>query len=223
MTLLAIDTATTNCVVGLSSEGFVDARVLDRDRRHVEVLTPGLVALLAERGLELSHVTKIVVDRGPGLFTGLRVGLATAQALADALNVPIAGTTSLEMAAHAAHAAGVRGDVLALVDGRRSEVFAQPFHLTDDVVARDAPTVRTPNDVAIQYGTNGAQTTLVGDGAERYAELLLKIPSLSLVELSAESLVLAQLVLGVTREPGDVSPLYLREADAVANFTTRNA
>ncbi len=97
MNLLAIETATTACAIGVRARDTVVVRVLDEQRRHTEFLAPGIDALLAEVGLGPRDLDRIVVDRGPGLYTGLRVGLATAGALAQALGCDLVGVTSLEL------------------------------------------------------------------------------------------------------------------------------
>ena len=122
MTTLFIETATPLCGIALERDGVTTSRVLDHDRRHVEVLMPGIQELLRESGCAVRDITRVVVDRGPGLYTGLRVGVATAVALADSVGAPLVGVTSLEVVAAGAFAQGVRGSVLALIDGRRKEI-----------------------------------------------------------------------------------------------------
>jgi tRNA threonylcarbamoyladenosine biosynthesis protein TsaB len=83
MNLLAIETATPACAVGVrTAAGLEVTRVVNEDRRHTEALVPAVAVLLHEVGLSPRDVTRVVVDRGPGLFTGLRVGVATAIAFA---------------------------------------------------------------------------------------------------------------------------------------------
>ena len=96
MNLLAIETATQACAVGVrTSAGHEVARVLDVERRHTEVLVAGMSALLEECGLLPRDVECVVVDIGPGLFTGLRVGIATAIGFAEGLGCGLVGVTSL--------------------------------------------------------------------------------------------------------------------------------
>lgn len=221
MTTLFIETATPLCGVALEVNGVTTSRVLDRDRRHVEVLMPGIQDLLRDGGCSLRDVTRVVVDRGPGLYTGLRVGVATAVALADSVGAPLVGVTSLEVVAAGAHASGVRGSVLVLIDGRRKEVFAQSFHIDDEVHATSTPVVRTPDDVVIEYGTSGAPTTFVGDGAAAYRSLFSLMSWISVVDLD-DTWIGAGPLLGNSRPAAPVELMYLREPDAVANFPTRS-
>ncbi len=216
MNILAIETATPACAVALRANGADVARVLDLERRHTESLAPGIAALLAEAGLAPTGLDRVVVDRGPGLYTGLRVGLATADALARATGAGLVAVTSCELLAHAAFGAGVRGALVALVDARRGEVFAQPFALGDRVEPSGEPTVARPE--ALTHLLAGA--TVTGDGARRYADLVAAAGGAR--HDDAVPSTLCALALGAAREPaGALAPLYLREADAVSNFATR--
>lgn len=222
MNILAVETATTACALGLvTTDGFEMGWVVDEDRHHTEALTLAIEHILREWHLGVRDLDRIVVDRGPGLFTGLRVGLATALGLSQAVGVALVGVTSLELLAHGAFESGVRGTVVSAVDGRRGEVFVQTFELGDAVVARGDATVAVPRDVVIEWATNGAPVTFTGDGVERYRRDFAAVPNGRLEDQRVPS-VTAALRLGATRAPSDVvDPLYLREADAVANFSTR--
>ncbi|HVB71262.1 MAG TPA: tRNA (adenosine(37)-N6)-threonylcarbamoyltransferase complex dimerization subunit type 1 TsaB [Acidimicrobiales bacterium] len=221
MNLLAIETATTACAIGVRAGDVQLTRVLDESRRHTEVLSSGIAAMLDELALSPGDLDRVVVDQGPGLFTGLRVGLATAGALAHAVGCDLVGVTSLELLAHGAFADGVRGRLLAVVDARRGEVFVQRFELGEIVSAVHDTAVVTPQEVADRLITGAVAVTLVGDGAARYAELFADAPLVSFNPTRVPSMA-AALDVGARRAPVDVvAPIYLRDADAVANFVTR--
>ncbi len=223
MNILAIETATAVCAIGLRTrEGVELGWVVDEDRHHTEVLSAAIARALGETGLRARDLDRVVVDRGPGLFTGLRVGLATAIALSEGTGAPLVAVTSLELLAHGAYADGTRGTLVCGVDGRRGEVFVQSFRLEDDGVRPLTPaTVATPRAVVIEWATNGAPVTFTGDGVQRYLRDFAAVPN-GVVEHQLVPSVSAALGLGVTRETvTHVEPMYLREADAVANFSTR--
>ncbi len=222
MNLLAIETATPACAVGVrTAAGLEVARVVNEERRHTEALAPAMAVLLDEVGLSPRDVTRVVVDRGPGLFTGLRVGIATAIAFAQGVGCELVGVTSLELLAHGAFDAGVRGRLVACVDGRRGEVFVQSFQLDAAVTELREPRVATPRDVVIEWATNGAPVTFTGDGVARFRADFDAVPNGEVFAQSVPS-PHAALAIGATRPNEEtLSPLYLREADAVANFTTR--
>jgi len=163
-----------------------------------------------------------VVDVGPGLFTGLRVGVATAIGLGEGLGCPLVAVTSLELLAHGAALAGLHAIVVAAVDGRRGEVFVQSFRVGDEGVSAVGPAqVTTARNVVIEWATNGAPVVFTGDGVERYLSDFAAVPNGQVFDQPVPS-VAAALALGERREPSErVVPLYMREADAVANFTTR--
>jgi len=220
--ILAIETATPACALGLRThDGFEVGWVVDDDRHHTEALTSSLQRLLAESNLRVRDLDRVVVDRGPGLFTGLRVGLATALGLSEATGCDLVGVTSLELLAHGCHATGTRGTLVCAVDGRRGEVFVQTFRLGDEVASLGEPSVARARDVVIEWATNGAPVTFTGDGVERYLGDFAVVPN-GTVERQLVPAISAALSLGARRAPvAHVEPLYLREADAIANFSTR--
>lgn len=215
--ILGLETATSACAVGLAGPFGVDVRVVNTQRRHGEYLMASVAALLDAHDLGPRDVERVVVDRGPGLFTGLRVGVASALAFAQAAGATLVGATSLEMLAHGAFARGTRGEIVAVVDARRHEVFAQTFSLEAGVREIDDAEVLTPDELVERW--RGCRVRFTGDGAQRYAALLGDVGEIEdeAVPPLAAALALAPAREGVT----SLAPLYLRDADAVANFATR--
>jgi tRNA threonylcarbamoyl adenosine modification protein YeaZ len=120
---LAITTSTSQVGVALGTDGRAAAELhIDTGRRHGEVLAPAIESILALSSATAKDIQRVAVDIGPGLFTGLRVGVATGKALAAALSVPIVIATSLEILA-ARH----KEKITAVVDARRGEVFWATF------------------------------------------------------------------------------------------------
>ena len=170
MITLALETATTAAAVAVLDDDVVLAEaVASVDRHHTESLLPCAAELLGSLGLGVGEVERIVVDVGPGLFTGLRVGLATARSLAAARGIGLIGLTSLEILA-ADPLVEAEARVTAVVDARRGEVFAQRFVLGGPRPVPDGePVVVSPEALA---GRLADGDVLVGDGAERHAEML---------------------------------------------------
>ncbi len=142
MNVLAIDTATpavTAGVVRLDGVQVLAERVTVDARAHAEQLTPNAVAALADAGLGVDELDAVVVGCGPGPFTGLRVGMATAAAYGHALGIPVHGVCSLD-------AIGVDtvGDVLVVTDARRREVYWARYR---DGARTDGPAVCAAADV----------------------------------------------------------------------------
>ena len=119
--LLALDTSTAVVSVAvLDDHGAVLAQAgVEAGQKHGETLAPLVRAVLAEAGVPLAAVTRVVVGVGPGPFTGLRVGMVTAVALGSALGVPVVGVCSLD----GLLTPGDGADVLAVTDARRKEVY----------------------------------------------------------------------------------------------------
>jgi tRNA threonylcarbamoyladenosine biosynthesis protein TsaB len=190
---LAFDTATSAATAALVR----DAEVLgERVSRAVTVLVDA-DELLRASGAERSELTGIVVGTGPGSFTGLRLGLATARGLALALELPVAGVSTLD-----ALAAGAPG-ALPVVDGGRREVFT----LVDG-----EPVVCAPQDVRAPL--------CVGSGAVRYRAVLetngIEVPP----DDDERHLPRARFHARLARDfgsAGEVEPLYLRIPDAERN------
>ncbi len=175
--VVAIETATETVGVAVRTAAGVEADfTLTGRRRHVETLTPALEHLLEQVGLAPRDIHVVAVDIGPGLFTGLRVGVAAAKGLAQSLGLGVIAMTSLEILTAAAGRAALRGIVLSCVDARRGEVFASASELnasgtvTAELVT---PGLFTPSQLAEVLGSLGGRPVhAVGDGALRYAEIL---------------------------------------------------
>ena len=231
-TIVAIETATETVGVAVRTADGVEADfTLTGRRRHVETLTPALEQLLEQVGLTPEQIDVVAVDIGPGLFTGLRVGVAAAKGLAQSLGLGVIGLSSLEILTAAAARSAVRGIVVACVDARRGEVFASASELdasgSVDGGGRRRRALR-PSELAEALGALGGATVhAVGDGALRYADVLRAVDG---VDVAAPALSFPPpatlLALALERleegrppvEPGCVVPLYIREADAKSNF-----
>ncbi|MDQ0811745.1 tRNA threonylcarbamoyl adenosine modification protein YeaZ [Streptomyces sp. B3I7] len=208
MLLLALDTATPAVTVALhdgtsvvASAGQVDAR------RHGELLLPAVDRVLAEAGTRLDAVTGIVVGVGPGPYTGLRVGLMTADTFGLALGVPVHGLCTLDALAFEAADAGVSGPFVVATDARRKEVYWARY---DDPRTRTTePAVDRPADLADAV----AGLPAVGAGAALYPDTFPDVRGPAHVSAAAlASLAAERLAAGAGLLPP--RPLYLRRPDA---------
>ena len=168
MTLvLAIETATPRCSVALGHEGGLLASFsVDRDRRHVEALVPAISSICHAAGVALADLDAVAVDTGPGLFTGMRVGIATAQALALALDLPVHPVCSLDVLAYPLRHAGQ--PVAAVVDARRGEVFRSLHQVGVELAGPACVSPATLAGELVELG--GGLAT--GDGAVRHRSVL---------------------------------------------------
>lgn len=197
--LLAFDTSTPAVTVALVDRGRVlDERTEVAVNRHGELLAPLVDDVLRGSGRDRADITAIGVGTGPGPYTGLRIGLVTAAALADALGIPAYGLCSLDVLAYG------RGDVVVATDARRREVYWAAYDRAG--VRVEGPAVARPADVPIRG------RRVVGPATEIYPELLAGQPAWPrAVDLAA--LVRPLVVVGAGPEP--LTPLYLRRPDAV--------
>jgi tRNA threonylcarbamoyladenosine biosynthesis protein TsaB len=239
VTLLAVETATRCVGCALWADGGLLASfALVAGQRHAEVLMPAVDGLCRRTGTSRDDLEAVAVDVGPGLFTGLRVGLATARAIAAALDLPAAGVTSLEALAHPHRRRP--GLVVPVVDARRGEVY-WAVHRSDGTRAEELrpPSVSSPDSVCAELvalgvldagtgprtgpGTgHGVPLLAVGDGAWRYRALLGAAgaevagpaemwPSPAVIaELGAARLAASA---GGALTAGLPVPVYLRQAD----------
>lgn len=146
-TVLAIDTSTPAVIVGVlhrRDDGAIETvgqRVAVDTHAHAELLTPNVLGVVDDAGLTLRDIDAVVVGCGPGPFTGLRVGIATAAAYGHALGVPVHGVCSLDGIGNQ-----TCGEVLVVTDARRREVYWARY---SDGVRGDGPGVAAPADVAV--------------------------------------------------------------------------
>jgi tRNA threonylcarbamoyladenosine biosynthesis protein TsaB len=198
--VLSVDTATSLVVVSLHDGSTLVAGEAHPARQsHAEVLAPLVERVLAD--VDRSLLTHVVAGVGPGPFTGLRVGIVTAEVLAHAWGIPALGLCSLDAVARAATAATPSlDDFTVLTDARRREVYAASYSGGRRI---DGPIVSAPG--ALPAGV------YVGEGAALYAEVLghdgdpVRMTPLSLGEIAVDA----------ARSGGlPMTPLYLRRPDA---------
>ncbi len=218
MKLLALDTSTEFCSVAVS----VDGRVLERSEagnRHAERILSMVDALLAEAGFSLKQLDAIAFGRGPGSFTGLRIGAGVAQGLAFGAGKPVAPVSSL-----AALAQGVDAPhVLAALDARMNQVYWGAFCRSASGLMEPAgeECVAGPSDVPVPTGDSWMGA---GPGWAAYEAALTKrcgsqlggvvataMPSSEAIAQLGEAIVRA----GKAIRPESATPVYLRDNVAV--------
>jgi tRNA threonylcarbamoyladenosine biosynthesis protein TsaB len=230
MIVLGIDTATPGLSVALTGPaGVLASFEADEGRRHTELLAPAIEQVCRAAGLVLADVDAIAVDVGPGLFTGLRVGLATAGALGSALGRPALGVSSTDVLAEPHHRPGRQ--VVAVVDVRRSEV-AWARYAPSGGPALSGPALARPDelhDVLAGLAADVGDLLVVGDGALRYcSDLAVPAPgepptagagrvsfdvSAPFPSASVLATMARRRLLGGASVAAGIAPVYLRPAD----------
>src|SRR5690554_3836409 len=163
MNLIAFETSTEACSVAIWRDGEVLERFEVAPRRHAELVLPWAEGLLAEAGLSRSRLDAVAVGRGPGAFTGVRLGIAMAQGIALALDLPMLPVSTL---AALARGAPHPGPVLAAIDARMGEVYAGAFMRSDDGMEALGPeTVSGPDAVDLPSASGAWQGVGTGFAA----------------------------------------------------------
>ncbi|GED97239.1 tRNA (adenosine(37)-N6)-threonylcarbamoyltransferase complex dimerization subunit type 1 TsaB [Gordonia crocea] len=210
--ILVIDTATHAMVTGVAVIGAAGvtvaaSRVVADQRRHAETLTSLMRECLDESGWRGADLDAVVVGCGPGPFTGLRVGMATAAAYGDALGIPVYGVCSLDAIA-AAVGDRAASSVLVVTDARRREVYSARYADGERV---DGPGVMAP--AALLETLDGASIDLVAG-----VPALLPDTGWDGVEAAPDVAGLAAVAAPAVLDgeaPEPLVPLYLRRPDAV--------
>jgi tRNA threonylcarbamoyladenosine biosynthesis protein TsaB len=222
MKILGIDTATDQVGVAIGgADGVLGELRLPGGRRHAEQLAPAIRSLCESTGVRLEQLAAIGVGIGPGLFTGLRVGVTTAKVMAQALRIPVVPVPSLDLiAAPLRHGSRL---IVAVVDARRHEVFSARYRPVPGGVQREGGyDVGSVPELVADLVARGEEVLLAGNGAVRFRgdfEHLDRVeladpdfaePSVgALVELAAASMEREEF-----SSPFAVEPMYLRESDA---------
>ena len=231
MLILGVESATSQvgCAIG-GHEGVLASAHSLRGRRHAETITPQIDFVRRQARIDLHEISVVAVDLGPGLYTGLRVGIATAMATAYALDVPMIGVPSLDLLAFPVRFSPRL--IVAVIDARRDEVFHAFYrHVPGGVQRVTEPGVSSPDDLAAEILASGEECLLVGDGALRYSESFgglsrVDIAEQALAYPNAASLVQLAHARALREEfvkPWEIEPLYMRMPDVEINWSVREA
>lgn len=229
MIILGIESATNQvgCALG-GQEGVLASFHAAKGRRHAETLVPAIQFICKQTRIDLEEVRVVAVDLGPGLFTGLRVGVATAKAIAHALKVPMIGITSLDLLAFPVRFTSRL--IVPVVDARKGEVFYAYYRQVAGGVQRLGDLqIGSPEQLAGELMARNEDALLIGDGAHRYEDRFAELSGVeigskghaypsagSLVELAQPQALREQWI-----HPWELEPIYLRKADAEINWQRR--
>jgi tRNA threonylcarbamoyladenosine biosynthesis protein TsaB len=230
--ILGIETSTVQSSVCLATErGPVSTASLGRGRAHAEFLTPAIDFCLRRADVAMSSVAGVAVGLGPGLFTGMRVGIATAQTLAHARQLPVVGLNALDLLAFPVRY--VRSDrlICAVIDARRSELFWAFYRPSLGGVQRVTDLrVGPAGKLAGEIEAVREDVLCVGDGAVVVSSLLesagAAVASHGHAHPNAWALVelaLPRFLREETQQPDDLRPIYVRSADARISWQNRGA
>ncbi len=221
MIVLAIDTSGASASAAVLGDGIAGMAGSTRPRAHARVLAGLIDDAASQAGLSRDAFTHVAAARGPGLFTGMRVGLVTAQMIALALGLPLVGVSSLAAAARRVQERErPTADFAVLLDARRQEVFAQAFSADGVPLTDPQPLTRE------ELRTGAGLPATVADGSiwvePAAAGLGFPGSALDVTGLAVEVAAVARdrWRMGAAQEPP--SPLYLRRPDASSGNRQRS-
>ncbi len=238
--IISFDTATPFCTTAVTEGGVADGRILAAHSltglTHSRKLLAAIDMLLHELSLSWQDIDGIAAGLGPGSFTGLRIGLATAKGLAMASGLPLLGCSTLEIVARGCGIRQAGERVIAVLDARKHEVYIEGFlwqadgercFLQEDI----AKMVLSPYDFAALLRNTKGQILLAGDGAALYREVLReelgsKVGTINFAAAAWNQpqaavlgfLAAERLAEGKTLDIAEVVPFYIRKSDAELNL-----
>ena len=231
MSILAIDTASSVSSVAVASEGKLQAEVtVEAGRTHSETLLSHIEGALSFAGVERSALTGVAVSIGPGSFTGLRIGLATAKAIAYGLGIPLVGVSTLAALALAVPVPDVH--TLALMDAQKGNGYAGLYEWRDGSLHEVRPVRVAPLAEAIaEAADRGKPVLLTGELAVKKRARLGNLPdNVTLAPahlLTARAshvawLGIARLAAGECDDPMTLEPFYIRRSEAEVLWEKRH-
>lgn len=232
MLVLGIETSTPHSSVCLGTErGPVATATLTRGQAHGDFLAPAIDFCLRQSRLKMEAVAGVTVSLGPGLFTGMRVGIATAQALAHARRLPVLGLNSLDLLAFPVRYVKANRMICSTLDARRGELFWAFYRPSAGGVQRVSDLrVGPPARLAGEIEAMAEDMLCVGDGALAHRPLLeatgAAVGSYGNAYPTAQALVelaLPRFLREESGRPEDLRPVYIRKADARISWRNRGA
>ncbi len=216
MKLLAIDTVTEGCSAALLYKGEIHERYEVTPRGHSQRILPMVDELLTQSELKLAQMDAIVMDRGPGSFTGVRIGVSVVQGLAFAAELPVISISSLAALAQAAHQQQGCEQVLSVIDARMGELYWGYYQLTKGRMCLQSEEAVSPvNAINQQMG----EWLAVGSGCQTYREELSALAGVRCLDAEREDYPRAAALLELARfdwaekkllSAEQAQPVYLR-------------
>ena len=168
--ILNIETATKNCSVSIAKNGLIIAmkELNNGSYSHAEVLHPFIDSLLKETNIASTNLNAIAVSKGPGSYTGLRIGVSAAKGLCYALQIPLISVDTL--GALASSVTIQKGVLVPMLDARRMEVYSAVFNCNNQVIRKIKAEVISKDSFS-EYLNNG-EVFFLGDGAAKCKEII---------------------------------------------------
>lgn len=217
MKILSIDTSSNLCSVALLEDNqTIQELMIDDNKTHSQNLMPLIQDLFVKSNIGLSEIDLIACNKGPGSFTGIRIGIATAKAIAEVANIPVIGISSLDCLAY--NVPNATGVICSLIDANNNQVYSAIFdknyNLISDYLADDVSNIASSLN-------NYSDITFVGTGSINYKDILSNINSN--IKFSTNNnqhsanvgkCAFEKYKNGYTENADTVLPMYLRKSQA---------
>lgn len=170
--ILCIETSTTNCSVAIVKQGKLIALAEDDQRNysHAEQLHLFIEKVVGESELIMSDLDAIAVSKGPGSYTGLRIGVSTAKGLCYALNVPLIAISTLKILAKQIHQKETKHLIIPMIDARRMEVYTCVYNNTYEEQSKVEAKILEPNSFQSYFNAN-EKIYFIGNGVSKFKEI----------------------------------------------------
>ena len=222
LNVLCVDTSTEACSVAVlcstDKEQVISDHFMLAPREHTQKILPTVAKVLQQSGLALSEIDVVAYGRGPGSFTGVRIGISIAQGLAYGIDKPMVDISTLHAMAQQAYKTEQITDVYAAIDARMGEVYFAHYQLENDLmVLVNEEVVIKPGDLLTLELKVEENAVLVGSGWDTYPELVeyFKDAAKLDIEFPSSKYMLDQVVScvenGATVAPESATPVYLRD------------
>ncbi|MDY2948004.1 MAG: tRNA (adenosine(37)-N6)-threonylcarbamoyltransferase complex dimerization subunit type 1 TsaB [Mannheimia varigena] len=215
-TILALDTATEACSVALLHNGLISTLDEISPRSHTQRILPMVDELLTQANIQIKDVNYLVFGRGPGSFTGVRVGVSVAQGLAMGANLPVVAVSNLKAMAEEAYQKLGAEKVIALIDARMNEVYFAQFERNGEQWNEaEAEQVCSPEKAISQFQVS-ENVVVVGTGWAAYSQFFEQNLPLVVSDItlpSAEymlSIAQEEITKGNVQSALEIEPVYLR-------------
>ena len=217
MNILVLDTSTSILSMALKTDESYEERLIDGHFSHSEDLLPEIESFLSRAGIDIADISLVIVAKGPGSFTGLRIAMASAKGLASALSIPLVSVPTLDVIAMAA--SPWDGPVLSCIDARKRRFYLQ-LRKGGSILVPDRD--GNAEDIAGDIASAGGTTLVTGPDAKAFAEKLTAAGASGFMvdEMAPRCLGRALIALAerklAEQGPDDIGegPVYIRRSDA---------
>lgn len=170
--ILSIETSTTNCSVALAKNGQLISLVEDDQKHysHAEQLHLFIERVVVESGLTMSSLDAIAVSKGPGSYTGLRIGVSAAKGLCYALNVPLISLSTLKILAKQVEQKQTHYPIIPMIDARRMEVYTAVFDFQFEELSKIEAKILDPDSFQSYFDTH-EKIYFIGNGVSKFREI----------------------------------------------------